>query len=118
MIDRCDIIANFGEMAEWSKARDSKSRIRQRIQGSNPCLSANEKPPERAVFHWRRDRLFRDLSGFDYGESSGLPVDARPKGRAVPRSGMAGSPEGEPDTIPVGGRNGDKPPGDIGTDRT
>src|SRR4051812_45116506 len=29
-----------GEMAEWSKARDSKSRIPQGIQGSNPCLSA------------------------------------------------------------------------------
>jgi hypothetical protein len=27
-------------MAEWSKARDSKSRIPQGIQGSNPCLSA------------------------------------------------------------------------------
>ena len=34
------IMHGCGEMAEWSKARDSKSRIRQRIQGSNPCLSA------------------------------------------------------------------------------
>ena len=33
--------ANFGEVAEWSNARDSKSRVRfQRTVGSNPTLSA------------------------------------------------------------------------------
>src|SRR6185312_15653365 len=34
------IIHGRGEMAEWSKAPDSKSGIRQRIGGSNPSLSA------------------------------------------------------------------------------
>ena len=29
-----------GEVAEWSKAHDWKSCIRQRIEGSNPSLSA------------------------------------------------------------------------------
>ena len=35
------IIVDSGEMAEWSKAPDSKSGIRQRIGGSNPSLSAS-----------------------------------------------------------------------------
>jgi hypothetical protein len=30
-----------GEMAEWTKARDSKSRIPQGVGGSNPSLSAS-----------------------------------------------------------------------------
>ena len=34
------IIPVRGELAEWSKAPDSKSGIRQRIGGSNPSLSA------------------------------------------------------------------------------
>src|SRR5438105_2724332 len=34
------IIFGCGEVAEWSKAPDSKSGIRQRIVGSNPTLSA------------------------------------------------------------------------------
>ena len=34
------IIRDRGELAEWSKAPDSKSGIRQRIGGSNPSLSA------------------------------------------------------------------------------
>jgi hypothetical protein len=39
-VDAHAIMRDRGEMAEWSKARDSKSRIPQGIQGSNPCLSA------------------------------------------------------------------------------
>jgi hypothetical protein len=35
------IISPRGEVAEWSKAPDSKSGIRQRIVGSNPTLSAS-----------------------------------------------------------------------------
>jgi hypothetical protein len=35
------IISRRGEVAEWSKAPDSKSGIRQRIVGSNPTLSAS-----------------------------------------------------------------------------
>lgn len=31
----------FGEMAEWTKARDSKSRIPQGVGGSNPSLSVS-----------------------------------------------------------------------------
>ncbi len=36
------IIFARGEVAEWSKAPDSKSGIRQRIVGSNPTLSASK----------------------------------------------------------------------------
>ncbi len=36
----CILIPKLGEMAEWMKARDSKSRILKRIGGSNPSLSA------------------------------------------------------------------------------
>ena len=35
-----------GEVAEWLKAHDSKSCMRQRIAGSNPALSASEHPTE------------------------------------------------------------------------
>ena len=31
----------YGEMAEWTKARDSKSRIPKGIGGSNPSLSVS-----------------------------------------------------------------------------
>ena len=31
-----------GEVAEWLKAHDSKSCMRQRIAGSNPALSAKK----------------------------------------------------------------------------
>ena len=34
-------ISKFKEMAEWSKAHAWKVCIRQRIEGSNPSLSAN-----------------------------------------------------------------------------
>src|SRR5690348_13732796 len=48
-----------GEMAEWSKAPDSKSGIRQRIGGSNPSLSATyvRKPLI------QRRKLSNDASG-------------------------------------------------------
>jgi hypothetical protein len=36
-------------VAEWSKAPDSKSGIRQRIVGSNPTLSASGAPCSTAV---------------------------------------------------------------------
>ncbi len=33
-------LPSYGEMAEWSKALDSKSSVPPGTQGSNPCLSA------------------------------------------------------------------------------
>jgi hypothetical protein len=44
-------------MAEWSKALDSKSSIRQRIQGSNPCLSATSP-----VFRRSEEKLMHPSS--------------------------------------------------------
>ncbi len=41
---------NTGEMAEWSKAHAWKVCIRQRIEGSNPSLSAKIKDPVIAGF--------------------------------------------------------------------
>lgn len=38
-----DIIKKSGEVAEWLKAHDSKSCMRQRIGGSNPPFSAKRK---------------------------------------------------------------------------
>jgi hypothetical protein len=46
------IISARGEVAEWSKAPDSKSGIRQRIVGSNPILSAKTY----GLAHWLTDR--------------------------------------------------------------
>ena len=45
-----------GEVAEWLKAHDSKSCMRQRIAGSNPALSAKlicRRSRLRAVFYLR-----------------------------------------------------------------
>jgi hypothetical protein len=49
----------FGEMAEWTKARDSKSRIPQGVGGSNPSLSATSQ------YFSRRITLF-NVGGFPF----------------------------------------------------
>ena len=80
-------------MAEWSKARDSKSRIRQRIQGSNPCLSAKCKTPRMRRFAFGGEiGYFEKPAWVRLRGVQWTPRGRTPEGRAVPRSGMAGSP--------------------------
>lgn len=55
----------FGEMAEWTKARDSKSRIPQGVGGSNPSLSAIR------VYFRRKSKLFK-VGGFPFHSSNEL----------------------------------------------
>ena len=43
MVGRCARLPRHGEVAEWSKAHAWKVCIRQRIEGSNPSFSANNK---------------------------------------------------------------------------
>ena len=49
----------WGEVAEWSKAPDSKSGIRQRIVGSNPTLSAIKPRILRGLHHGEVDERFK-----------------------------------------------------------
>ena len=63
------IIFGRGEVAEWSKAPDSKSGIRQRIVGSNPTLSAIIPPIARLLSRTARCRT-------ESSDSSPWPVRA------------------------------------------
>ena len=51
-----------GEVSEWLKEHAWKVCIRQRIEGSNPSLSANKTSPDQGLFYWRRERV-RFLAG-------------------------------------------------------
>ncbi len=45
----------LGEVAEWTKAVDSKSIVGRPTAGSNPALSATFNPVQ--IFLWRDDRV-------------------------------------------------------------